>query len=729
MSDADTIRSFDVRPDRLDLRDRKYRPRLVNLPPCFPSESIVKDLLVHYQRDCGLILDQGSEGACTGFGLAAVINYLNWRDEFLLIDSQGNQSLVTNKEKTCVLRVSERMLYNNARIYDEWDGEEYEGSSCRGAMKGWHRHGVCKEGLWPYRNDQGNVAFIAPKVGWATSARDTPLGSYYRISQHSVVDMQSAICEVGAIYCSAQIHQGWKIPVRGVEDEQDAYSYLPSISRGNTGQEIGCHAFAIVGFTQNGFIVQNSWGKDWGYCGFALLEYDDWVRRGLDAWVAVRGAPTNTRRSPHTVVHQSLQEIGAQSDDPEALQLESIKTGYSFDNDSVQPWDEETAYQHAVVIGNNGRAIQKIISVETPEDCIELVAHDRIAKWIQETGHNKVAIYAHGGLDCEKASIRRIQIMAPYFYQNGVYPIFITWKSGLIETIVNIIDERWNKSQGDGRAGYVIEDAGQYLSERVDRSLEVFARKFGGKSIWSEMKENAMLASSRRLPSSMGAGPGSRGALVNLATQLLRHDNVELHLIGHSAGSIILGYWLEVLTKLRFNINTLSLYAPACSVRFANRYFVNAVKSGILDKSAMYFDILSDEREKADSVGPYRKSMLYLVSRALEDMHKEPLLGLEATWSRDKLENVYMDRNRRNITEEEKSRMKELDRWQEFMLDRSGLSVHEKNRSQVMVSRKDDWITLSHGSFVNDIKVVEKSLKRIVGRSELKTPIENLGGF
>ena len=31
------------------------------------------------------------------------------------------------------------MLYEMARRYDEWPGENYEGSSARGAMKGWVR--------------------------------------------------------------------------------------------------------------------------------------------------------------------------------------------------------------------------------------------------------------------------------------------------------------------------------------------------------------------------------------------------------------------------------------------------------------------------------------------------------------------------------------------------------------------------------------------------------------
>ena len=40
-----------------------------------------------------------------------------------------------------------------ARRYDEWPGEDYTGSSARGAMKGWHKHGVCAEAEWRYEAD------------------------------------------------------------------------------------------------------------------------------------------------------------------------------------------------------------------------------------------------------------------------------------------------------------------------------------------------------------------------------------------------------------------------------------------------------------------------------------------------------------------------------------------------------------------------------------------------
>ena len=140
-------RTLDARPDRLDLRDREFAPKVVSLPDRWPDDAHVKRLVPLYCKS-GLVLDQGTEGACTGFGLACVVNYLHWR--------RG----LNGKAPPKLAPVSPRMLYHLARFYDEWPGEDYDGSSCRGALKAWHKHGVCTEKHWPYRDAKGNVCFI-----------------------------------------------------------------------------------------------------------------------------------------------------------------------------------------------------------------------------------------------------------------------------------------------------------------------------------------------------------------------------------------------------------------------------------------------------------------------------------------------------------------------------------------------------------------------------------------
>ena len=45
--------------------------------------------------------------------------------------------------------------------------------------------------------------FARPADEWDVDAATRPLGVYYRVNQHSVVDMQAAIHDIGAVYVSA----------------------------------------------------------------------------------------------------------------------------------------------------------------------------------------------------------------------------------------------------------------------------------------------------------------------------------------------------------------------------------------------------------------------------------------------------------------------------------------------------------------------------------------------
>ena len=82
-------KTLDAFPDKIDLRDWAYHPTLQILPNEVVNCPLVPE-----------ILDQGNEGACTGFALAAVVNYLL-------------------HQRRSRRRVSPRMLYELARRYDE----------------------------------------------------------------------------------------------------------------------------------------------------------------------------------------------------------------------------------------------------------------------------------------------------------------------------------------------------------------------------------------------------------------------------------------------------------------------------------------------------------------------------------------------------------------------------------------------------------------------------------
>jgi hypothetical protein len=88
-------------PDSVDLNDWVYQPTLAPVPPGRVNCSRVPE-----------ILNQGQEGAWSGYALAAVANYP-----------------LHNQAQT--RRVRPRMMYEIARRYDEWPGDQ---SSSRGGF-------------------------------------------------------------------------------------------------------------------------------------------------------------------------------------------------------------------------------------------------------------------------------------------------------------------------------------------------------------------------------------------------------------------------------------------------------------------------------------------------------------------------------------------------------------------------------------------------------------------
>ncbi len=157
-------------------------------------------------------------------------------------------------------------------------------------------------------------------------------------------------------------------------------------------------------------------------------------------------------------------------------------------------------------------------------------------------------------------------------------------------------------------------------------------------------------------------------------------------------------------------------------MEFANRHYGNAHKKSILDKQNLHIHFMDDERELADSVANiYGKSLLYLVSRALEDIHKMPLLGMAAAWD---TAHAQTEDGKFNTVQ-----LREIRKWLDFEQGRVNRYVYSKADSKVLTSLNNDVIDLSHGSFDNDINILDATLKRIKNTSELAFPVENLGGF
>lgn len=520
--------------DMPDSRDWLYRA-----PPVRLKSSMKKPVNL-------AILDQKSEGSCTGFGLAAVINYLN-------------------HQRGMKRNISARMLYEMARKHDEWPGEEYAGSSCRGAIKGFANMGVCRDTYWPYKENK--PGYLSVKA--AKDARSNTLGAYYRLSRR-ISDFHAAINEAGIVYCSANVHAGW-----GSSAIKNGVIPHRKITTGG-------HAFAIVGYNQKGFWVQNSWDKRWGRKGVALWTYEDWHENLSDGWVISLALPT-----------PQIWQLG----DAAGVRVEGAsKPSRGAIAGHFVHIDDGKFHDH-------GRYWSSLNDVK-----------NTAALLAKSTDYKHLLIYAHGGLNSPADSATRIAAMRDVFKENGIYPFHFMYDTGVMEEVKDIISSR-----------------GQRVNTRVtgpvelwDKLLERLARPIG-RALWREMKFGAH----------NGFAENNAGVqtLQALKSALGGKQKIKLHVVGHSTGAILIGHLLNALKDEMpsLRVNTCSLLAPAAKVAFFNSSYKPLLNSpngsfGI-DEMAVYN--LSDRLEKDDTVGPYRKSLLYFVSRSFEDDTPESILGMQ----------------------------------------------------------------------------------------------------
>jgi len=94
------------------------------------------------------------------------------------------------------------------------------------------------------------------------------IGSYAMV--RSAMALKSAIVENGPCLIA--------LPVFG------SYDYIPDeFWKEENGQSMGGHAVCVVGYTDKGFIIRNSWGRSFGTNGHVLLKYDDY-KYVIEAW-------------------------------------------------------------------------------------------------------------------------------------------------------------------------------------------------------------------------------------------------------------------------------------------------------------------------------------------------------------------------------------------------------------------------------------------------------------
>jgi V8-like Glu-specific endopeptidase len=351
-TDAGFGPSFGMMKDSDDFRDLVFTPQLAQLPESFPEKINLPTVK----------LNQQDKPACTAYALV-------------------NALAVMDKGYDGKPPFSTRMAYEMARLHDEFPEQFSQGSTLRGVIKGFYHNGLAlaQEGEWkakPWR-----LTYDAAK-----QARNTAPGAYYRV-RPSLSDIQSAVHEASAVLVAANVHKGWIKPA----DTENKIVF----KRETTG--LG-HAFVIVGYDRDGFVVFNSAGPEWsswnGNPGCAHWRYEDWAENMLDAWVLRVAVPAPS------VFGKALRRAALSAKEA-PLPRRSEVLGHVIISDEGK-------------LANFGRAAMDIDAVAETANFIS----KRVGR-----KYNHLLFIAHSEVTSEEEMLRWSLATKPYFKDNGIYPI------------------------------------------------------------------------------------------------------------------------------------------------------------------------------------------------------------------------------------------------------------------------------------------------------------------
>jgi hypothetical protein len=548
-------RTLDVLPDMPDIRDRLYQPHL---------RALMSGI---FPRVAFPVRDQRELPSCTGHALAHLIDALRFRE--------------IGPDRP--MQVSARMIYEMAKRNDEWAGSTYEGSSARGAIKGFFRNGVCPKG--PDKEETSPEWVLTYER--AKAAREVRLGAYYRVVP-DISDYHAALNEIGAIYVSAQIHSHWDEPEDG------------RIKPG--GEPRGGHAFVILGYDEAGFWVLNSWGPAWGLGGLAHWQYKDWASSVMDAWVLQLGvrAPDAFGAAPRATPSSTAGLFGFR--EPHRSDI----LGHFINVDDGR----------LVVAGKYGSPV----GAEMQETVKRLTTDSANGG----KGYHHLVLYAHGGLNALEDEAARIATWKRHdiFGRNTIYNFHLMWGSGFIDEVFGKLSQS---------------AAGRVAGLFTDWLFEAGLGKQIGAYAWRNMKQDALMAFTD-VPDYGGGLKGLEPLLKGLDAAGRRP---KLHLVGHSAGAIVLGHLLAALPAFKLQnleLQSIHLMAPACTVKFFEEHYGPVLRGrGALPlQDKVYLYNLTEQLEQDDTVSAnipllpsYSRSLLYLVSRAYEDKENASLAGMQ----------------------------------------------------------------------------------------------------
>lgn len=227
-------------PSPHDSRDYKinkfFAPQLT-----FPDEYRIPEYIDE-------VYDQGYVGSCVAFSLKTIKEYQELR------------------ERKVWEKYSAGFIYLNRFKRDDGRGSHQhthfgEGMYPRDALKSLQLDGVCKHELFPY-----NVSFYYYEkypIPYEAFAQAKPQRIAYYFAVDTVEEIKTALMQNGAVLFCIPVYENF------YNTGKDGIVPIPS------GNIKGYHAMVVVGWRKdNRWIVQNSWGKEWGDNGYCYYRFD-----------------------------------------------------------------------------------------------------------------------------------------------------------------------------------------------------------------------------------------------------------------------------------------------------------------------------------------------------------------------------------------------------------------------------------------------------------------------
>jgi len=432
----------------------------------------------------------------------------------------------------------------------------------------------------------------------AKNARSCGLGAYFRL-RHILYDYQAALNEVGVIFCSSIIHTGWK--------KSNVKKNNGKIQQIDQNYELaGGHAFAIVGYDQDGFLVLNSWGKRWGgyegYHGIAHWSYKDWQRHVLDAWVLriQYGNEKNFKMSGGWAPPEDI-----------------------FSKYGSVPTTPRTVINGHYIHLKNGRLVKNGAfncdknSFQKTTDLLKIDGQKD-----ENPKYNHLLFIVEDIHDDLKTLVRRAAVDIPHLKSKGIYPIYVIWEHETGQNIKLLLEAQATGIQKlTGDSSHLVsrrleEFACQYLSQHWKSLLDQTAYTMFDKDDKADTKLFKNLDKEKF--------QGELWSAIKLLwTAADRKKKMDIHVLSYGAGAWIVGNMAQYATQKNIKITkalkSINLVAPTID----KQWFLNAFlpirkqynKNGEKQKIALY--TLSHTDEEKDVFGAYHHTWPRLVEKAL----------------------------------------------------------------------------------------------------------------